>query len=484
MTTPASNIARVCGPDRQAAAIESCGLFGLLCMGVLAFVLGWLKVEQAAVLTLALLICLALLAWKCFDQGRHPCFLFLCLLILFQGGRILAYIVGIEPDPLRIGSISPFPFDISRADAGTALLTLALSALCIYTPCRWKYHRVAPPSDEPVRKYLPYLYLLFYCTLPIQLFKNYRYYQYIQEHGGYLQFWINHGDVASSVPFLVRAVVLINLPVFLAIFVFERKRLWLYLTTVLYFGSAIFTLLMGLRSGLSALVLVLWYVAAIKSTKRSRIVVIAALAFALVVVGDAIQTLREDTNSSLSDYTFVPLEFVKGQGNSLEVTSTAIKYRQELAPHALSYLWYQLQDAFVPRDVQDYAPGKRLSYDVTVLLNPIAFSVGRGTAGSYLAELYLLGGIRGVALFSLLIGAGLHFLNRLSRNALSLFIVATILPDIILMPRGGVLGWASELLKTALFMALLWSGWKVYCFFLWLKQAPGTQTTPIGALTR
>src|SRR5581483_5320233 len=430
-------------PGGLAAAIEICALFALLSMGALGFVLALIDVEEAVVLTLGLLIGLDLLAWKRFNQGRHPCFLLLCVLTLFQAGRFLAYIAGVEPAPLRVGSISPFPFDISRADAGTVLLALALSALCIYAPCRWSYRRGKPPSDDNIKKYLPYLYLLFYSTLPVQLFKNYKYYQYIQEHGGYLQFWINHGAVASSVPFLVRTVVLINLPAFIGIFAFERRKRRLYVTTGLYFASSVFTLLMGLRSGFSAMVLTLWYVAAMKSTKRSRVVAIASLAFALVIVGGMIQTLREDTSSSLSEYTFAPLQFVKAQGNSLEVTSTAIKYRQELAPHALSYLWNELQDAFVPRDVQDYAPGKRLSYDVTVLLNPVAFSRGRGTAGSYLAELYLLGGIGAVGLFSLLIGTGLHLLNRASSNALLLFVVATILPDIILLPRGGLLGWTS-----------------------------------------
>ena len=71
------------------------------------------------------------------------------------------------------------------------LLILALSAVCIYAPCRWNYRRISPPAEVPVRRYLSYLYLTFYATLPIQLFKNYRYYQYIQEHGGYLQFWVN-----------------------------------------------------------------------------------------------------------------------------------------------------------------------------------------------------------------------------------------------------------------------------------------------------
>jgi hypothetical protein len=454
------------------AAFEIGGLFCAIAVATLVYLLGWLTPEQAGVLTLFLLLTLDVLAWKRFDQGRHPCFLFLCVLTLLQGGRFIAYLAGIDPDPMRIGSMSAFPFDISRTEAGTVLLSLAISAVCIYAPCRWSYRRIPPPPDARVRKYLPYLYLVFYCTLPLQLFKSYRYYQYIKENGGYLQFWISHGDVASSVPFLVRAVVLFSFPVFVAIFVFERKKKWLYLTTALYFGSTVFTLLMGLRGGLFALVLVLWYVAAIKSTMRSRLLAIAALAFMLVVIGDVVQVLRGDTETTLSDYTFAPVEFVKLQGNSLEVTWAAIRYRHELAPHALSYLWNDLQDAFVPRDVQDYAVGRKFAYDVSVLMNPVAFGRGRGTAGSYIGHLYLIGGLAGVAVGSLLLGCGLHSMHSLSRNPLSLFMVAAVMPDVLLMPRGQLLDWASVLLKTAISVAILWLGWQAYELLAWLGVAP------------
>ena len=104
------------------------------------------------------------------------------------------------------------------------LLSLALSAICIYIPCRWSYRHISPPSDTAVKRYLPYLYLVLAIALPLQMFKNYRYYQYAQEHGGYTFLWVDHAALASSVPFFVRAAQLITVPVFLAIFVFERRK--------------------------------------------------------------------------------------------------------------------------------------------------------------------------------------------------------------------------------------------------------------------
>ena len=453
------------------AAIELCVLFVLLGLGMLAFAFGWLSVAQAAGGAAVFLCCLDLLAWFRFDQGRHPCFLFLCVLTLLQAGRSLAYLLGDGSNPLRIAGIAPHPFDLTRTEDGTVLLCLALSALCMYGVSRWNYRKIMPPSADPVARYLPFLYMVFYGTLPIQLYKNYSYYDFIQQHGGYLYLWTNRGDIVSSVPFLVRAIVLINAPAFLAIFVFEKRKKWLYLATISYFVTSSFILLIGYRSGVFALVLVLWYVAKIKSATKSRIVAIAALASLLVVVGSTIQVLRADDQATFADYVFAPLDFIRMQGNSIDVTSVAVKYENILAPHALSYAWYDLQDAFVLGDMP-YVQGQDLANDVSVLLNPVAFSRGLGAASSYLGQMYLLGGVAGVIILSLLLGGMLHLLYRYSRDARSLFIVASILPAVILMPRGQLLGWVSLLVKTGISVAILWLGWRLYRAVLWLAGSP------------
>ena len=124
------------------------------------------------------------------------------------------------------------------------------------------------------------------------------------------------------------------------------------------------------------------------------------------------------------------------------------------------------------RGLQGYVRGQRLPNDVTVLLNPIAFSRGRGTAGSYLAEMYLVGGVAGVIILSLLLGWGLHLLYYWSHNAISLFVVASILPVIIIMPRGQLLDWGSELAKTGISVVMLWIGWLLYCTARSLFGAP------------
>ena len=452
------------------ALFEVLVYLNVVAIAALLFVMGALTPNGGVIITAILISGLTLLAWKRFDQGRHPCFLFLCMLTFFQCGRLLAYCFGAHIDPLKVQVSVYHPFGLERDEAGIVLLCLALSAICIYAPCRWKYERFSPPSDIRVSRYLPYLYLVFYGTLPIQLFKNYRYYEYARTHGGYILMYLNHGHLASSVPLFVRGVSLISFPVFIAIFVLERRKTFLYLVTVLYFATSSFILLLGPRMGTLGLAAVLWYVARIKSTRRVKIAPLVLAIVLLLVAADLFQNLRDDPGS-ISKYTFLPAQFLLLNSNGLDVTATAVKYRHNLAPFALSYLWYELGDAFVAADQRDYFPGKRLSFDVTVLLNRTAFASGYGTAGSYVGEAYVIGGIAGVTIASLLIGLGLRVMYKLSSRPFSLFIVAMVLPDVLSMPRGQLLDWLSVLFRSAISIALLAVGWELYRLLAWLRPA-------------
>ncbi len=341
-TFPASVPASLALP---AAALEALIYLAVVGLGTLCFLLGWLSPNGAAVLTVLLLASLIGLSWKRLGEGRHPCFLFLCSLLFFQGGRLIAFCFGELDDPLQIELMTPVPFGVTRNEAGIVLLLLALSAICIYAPCRWNYRPITPPDDTRARHYLPYLYLLFYGSLPIQIFKNYRYYQYVQDHGGYSFIFVRHGDLAASVPLLVRVIPLISLPALLAIFVFEKRKKFLYVTTASYFAASSLILLLGSRSATFCLAVTLWYVAKVKSTKKGRILVAAALMLVLMLVADVVQTLRQGSEE-ISNYAFVPIAFVASQGNSLNVTEVAVIYRKYFSPHAASYLFHDLLTAF------------------------------------------------------------------------------------------------------------------------------------------
>ena len=443
-----------------AAAFELLAYLIVVAAATLAFTAGWLPVNGAVVLTVVLLASLIVLSWVHLGQGRHPVFLFLCTLMFFQGGRLLAYCLSGVENPLQVQLMQSSPFSIGRTNEGIVLLCLALSAISIYGPCRWKYAAFPPPDTRSVRQYLPYLYLLFFASLPVQLFKNYRYFEWAQQHGGYNAIYLSHATLAASVPFLVRIIPLISFPAFVAIFVFEHRKGRAYAAAALYFATASIILLLGARGAAFGLVLAIWYVAKVKTARRTSIVVLASFAVLLMLVADVVRQNREDTQTR--ELSFVPVEFLNLQGISLDVLSTVVAYREYFSPYAWRYPLYELQNAFVPIDTEHYGRGKLLPYDVPVLLNVNAYNLGAGTGGSYIAESYAIGGMLGVIVLSLLVGGGLRLMQVLCRNIFGLFLVAMTLPDVILMPRGELLDWFSALLKNAIAILLLWIGWKVY----------------------
>ena len=456
------------------AVIEVLLLFAAVLTATIGFQLHWMTSEEGVVLTAILLVLLFGLSWRNFNQGRHPCFLFLAMLLLMQGGRLLTYCVGSESNPLRVRILTPYPFDLTRDQQGTVLLSLALSAVCIYSTCRLLYRRIRIPDTDSARQYLPYLYLLFWISVPVQIFKNYSYYQYAQDHGGYIYFWVNHGEFTATLPLWVRLVSLVTLPSFVGIFVIEKRKRYLYAVTGAYFLSSLLLLLMGSRMGTLGLIVALWYAAGIKSGKKTRAMAMLLLAMGLFLIAGLFQALREESDN-VTAYAIDPLKFVTLAGNSLDVTEVVVAYRPMFAQYAATYLGSELTYGFTPHDVEHYFRGRELGHDVSILLNRRAYKKGLATAGSYIAEQYMIGGLAGVVVISILIGLLLNLLYRLSQRVFSLFFVVMLIPEIISMPRGDLLGWFSVLVRTGLFVVVLYLGWKMYEAMAWLQQAPRTE---------
>jgi hypothetical protein len=430
----------------------------------LAFVAGWLSVDAAVVLTVALLAVLIVLSWINLGQGRHPVFLFLCTLALFQGGRLIAFCFGQLPDPLAIGLMREFPFAVSREVSGVVLLCLSLSAVCVYLPCRWSYCYVPPPSTKTVSRYLPYLYFAYFATLPFQLYKNYLYFTYIQQHGGYVVFFSDYSGLVGAVPLVVRLMALFPLPLLVLIFVFEQRKKLLAFVVALYFCGSIVLLLTGTRMSVFSLVLTLWYVSRVKSGKPSNLWRMVLLVVVLAIIANLIAVARE--SDELKGATVLnPVNFVGTQGISLNVTEVAVMQSEKFRPYVLSYLLHELQIEFVQADVSNYFRGRQFGYDVSVFLNPSLFSQGFATSGTYLGEAYVIAGILGVAAISLLIGYGLRALYACGRSPWLLVLAAFLMPQALLLPRGFLLGWVSSLLRAGLLLLPILVGWVIYRFF-------------------
>src|SRR6516164_1364101 len=164
------------------AVFEVLGYLIIVAAATFAFLAGWFTINAAVVFTVLLLGSLIVLSWINLGQGCHPAFLFFCTLMLFQGGRLIAFCFGALDDPFAVGLMREYPFSVSGGVSGLVLLCLALSAICVYAPCRWRYRWVPPPANSAVRQYLPYLYLVYFVSWPFLLYKNYLYYRYIQEN--------------------------------------------------------------------------------------------------------------------------------------------------------------------------------------------------------------------------------------------------------------------------------------------------------------
>ena len=450
------------GAVQLIAAIEVVMYLAMTATATFCFVMGWLSCEAAGVLTALLMVSLIVLAWKRFDGGRHPCFLFLCMLTLFQAGRLIAYCAGEITDIFRVTLMTAYQFDVSRDVSGMALLSLAVTALCIYAPCRWSYlsPAVLLPRTGSCDRYLPYLYFLLCLTMPLQLFKNYRYYEYAQDHGGYLVFFVDHGGLAASIPLAVRATSLISLPAFLGIFVLERRTKFLWTAAMFYFLITAPILLTGARGAIFSLIVSLWYVAKVKSGRHASLYGAGILAAMLVLLAGSIGSMRVDHGDSRP--LFGPSQFVATQGVSFDVTEVAVAYRRQFAPYVISYLAAELRSAFVASDQTNYVLGTNFADDMASFLNPTAYHFGFGSGSSYVAEAYVVGGLGGVTLISALIGLLLHGMHRWARNAPGLFFVGMVLPDVLWMARGGLLDWVSSSLRVGLSIFILLVGWTLF----------------------
>ncbi len=463
------------------AAFEVLAYLTVVASATLAFVAGWLTVNAAVVITVILLSSLIVLSWTHLGQGRHPCFLFMCTLMLFQGGRLLAYCLGVEPEPMKVVLLAS-SFNLSRFEEGTTLFCVASSAICIYAVCRWRYQSIPPPDASPVSRFLPYLYLVYFCSLPLQLLKNYLYLKYVQENGGYLVFFTNYAGLTASVPPIVRVLALVTFPVFIALFVFETRRGRLWLITTLYFASAALFLLTGSRMETFSVILTLWYVSRIKRANGSRLLMVATAATLLVLLSNAIQAIRFDETDELTNAVPRLALFIKEQGISLNVTEVSIRYRGVFAPYVSQYALREVMSKFVSSDVTNYRRGQQFSLDIPLFLNRGLFERGIGTGGAYLAQGYIVGGVTGVVIISLLIGMGLRLLHTLGRRAATLFFVALVLPDILMLPRGGVLVWFSTTIRTALVALAVIGGWFVYSFIASIGRTPPSRPgLPVSA---
>jgi hypothetical protein len=407
-------------------------------------------VDLTACLWISLLLnlSLVLLAWQRFDGGRHPCFLFLAMLLLFQMGRLVGYVAGATHDPFGVVVATILPIQVSTASSEITLFIILLSATCIYAVCAWN---VSPVTLGPTegQSWLAAAYVLLAASFPFVLYKNYEYLQFIRSHGGYLAIFTETQDVANSAGGLARLLSLVAENAFILIYVLERKRGRLAWVTAAFLSTAVLELAIGLRGKVFLFLITLWFIRNLKTGKRFRLGTLLGAGLVASFLAVAISGFREMKTTALVG----PAGFISGQGISMGVTQIAIQYRPHFEPHAPSYFKNEVLQAFYPGT--QFGQGQLFDNDVSVFLNAEAFRHGFGTGSSYLAEAWVAGGIVGVLCTSLLIGLTLRWLHGLGRSWIGAVVVAILLPSVIYLPRAQLLSPIAATLKNGIVFVLM-----------------------------
>jgi len=432
----------------MSTATQTAFYLAALLVAVVLVLCGVLGLTACLWISLVLYASLLFLSWRRFGGGRHPCFLFLGMLLLFQMGRLVGYALGATRDPFDVVVQTLIPIQVSAASSEITLLLILLSATCIYAVCAWNAVPVVLRAGNG-QQWLASCYVLLALSFPFVLLKNYEYFQFIRSHGGYLAIFTQSQDVADSAGALVRIMSLVAANAFVLVYVLERRGACLAWVTAAYISTSVLELAIGLRGKVFLFLITLWFIHNLKTGKPFRLRTLAIVGLAASSAAVAISGFREMRSTVLVG----PAGFVAGQGISMGVTQVAIEYRPLFEPHVPSYLRSEILQAFYSGS--HFEQGQFFDNDISVFLNADAFQQGFGAGSSYLAEAWIAAGIAGVVCASLLIGLLLRWLHALGRQWIGAVVLAILLPSVIYLPRAQLLSPIAALLKNGIVFVLM-----------------------------
>ena len=166
--------------------------------------------------------------------------------------------------------MTPNPFYISRDEAGIVLLSLALTAICIYAPCRWNYQKIPPPSYAEVRRLSALPLPGIYCSTSFSALQELSLLR-IYSGARWLRSLFKLCWAGRQCPFLCSHHSADHIAHHGRNFRLRAKKKRLFLVTVLYFVTASFILLLGSTVAAFGVILALWYVARINPPSGARI---------------------------------------------------------------------------------------------------------------------------------------------------------------------------------------------------------------------
>jgi hypothetical protein len=410
--------------------------------------LGIISINTCAWIVAALLISLTILSYYRFDGGRHPCFLFLVTILLFQGGRLVCSLCGIIDDPMLIVVQTSVPISVKISTAELTLILLAISAGLIYAPCRLFYKPVKFSQSSDALQ-LRAIYVFIALTIPFSFYKNIMYFLYLKSHGGYITIYTDNAAVLQSAGIIPRVVSMVNIIAIMVAYVLEYRPKRSRFILFLYLIFSVLNLLIGFRGKFFTQIMTLWYIHNLKTGHKFRF----AKLFVFAALGCLISVIISIFRGDAVTPTFNPLEFIGHMGVSINVTEAAIEFYDLFSQYRFNYILGGFTNGITPLPVG--AEHVLWTNDLSYFLNSAAARLGFGSASSYLAELYLLGRSVGIILGSLAIGGSLNIIHHCSSRLSGTLLLAFILPDLIYLPRLELLAPLSALIKSFVGVGIL-----------------------------
>lgn len=347
--------------------------------------------------------------WHAHHGGRNPSFIFLALGCIFLGGRAFPVLFGGDSQIARIEFENVF--DIN-ADTVIAFVPLVLASF-FFVHIGSLLPRVPRPklrvSTVDARIYLG----IFIALLPVYLYKNVYYFNYMMAHGGYLAIY-QGTEHLEGIGTLVRLGALLCLAAFTLYFFHEadqKKSRRALIFFVVVFASE---LLVGLRGKFFVVSLVFFLFYKLRFGGKFSARGLLTLLVTVIIISAVVAVLREQMGAGSLLYLLVM--FLTQQGVTAGVNLVVMENLPHFLPNAGSYFWHQFAAPFYTQ--LEVPEGWFLANDISMLIMPNAYLLGFGTASSYLAELLLLGGWVGVSVGSLAIGWLLSTLRRFNQGVI------------------------------------------------------------------
>lgn len=390
------------------------------------------------------------------NLGVHPLFIFIAMLLIFQGGLFISYLFTHDFDDIMYSQLQGANVYLSFESVFKSLNLIFISifvtfSTVVFSKNKQNFNNLRHKDSKGIDKFFLILFLLL---LPFDIYKKIFYLNYIIEHGGYIAIYANNGEHIEAVGTLVRILSLISTLCFYIFFIScGNKKKVLMITLLIFFPLSLFDLALGLRGKFFTfwIVFILFYKIKFGGHFSIRNLILSTVLVSVTSV--LIAFIREEKDITFDN----PIGlFFKSQGVSFHVTALSIELENYLDRFGLNYLFNPIISGFSHQT--SFGQGKLLANDLSNLLNAQAFDSGYATGSVYIPELYLSGGYIGVILGSFIIGKVLNNI-RLTAHHVTNVLIFILTINIVYLPRASFFSPIAELLKALPFILTLYILW-------------------------